>query len=75
MIDFSTQQLTWIVVGALGLGGTGYITMNEKIDKLDIKVSVVNANQENIIKNLDSYQRQLERIEEKIDTRNFKRDK
>jgi peptidoglycan hydrolase CwlO-like protein len=75
MIDFSTQQLSWIVVGALGLGGTGYITMNEKIDKLDIKVSVVNANQENIIKNLDSYQRQLERIEEKIDTRNFKRDK
>jgi prephenate dehydrogenase len=75
MIDFSTQQLSWIVVGALGIGGTGYATMTEKIDKLDMKVGILNANQDNIIKNLDNYQRQLERIEEKIDTIKSKRDK
>ena len=67
MIDFSTQQLSWIVVGALGIGGTGYMTMNEKIDNLDTKVSVNNANMDNNIKALDQIQKQIDRIENKID--------
>jgi uncharacterized protein HemX len=67
MIDFSTQQLSWIVVGALGIGGTGYMTMNQKIDDLSEKVSVTNANMDNTIKSLDQIQKQIERIENKID--------
>lgn len=67
MIDFNTSQLTWIVVGALGMGGTGYMTMNQKIDSLDTKVSVSNANMDNTIKSIDQMQKQLERIENKID--------
>ena len=72
MIDFTTSQLSWIVVGACTIGGTGYMTMNEKIDNLNQKVSVSNANQDNIIKNLDNYQKQMERIENKIDS-NFQK--
>lgn len=68
MIDFSTQQLSWIVVGALGIGGTGYMTMNQKIDDLSEKVSVTNANMDNTIKSLDQIQKQIDRIENKIDS-------
>lgn len=67
MIDFTTSQLSWIVVGALGLGGTGYMTMNQKIDELSEKVSVANANMGNTNKGLEQLQKQLERIENKID--------
>jgi uncharacterized protein HemX len=67
MIDFSTQQLSWIVVGALGIGGTGYMTMNQKIDDLSEKVSVSNANMDNNIKSFERLQKQIDRIENKID--------
>ena len=68
MIDFTTSQLSWIVVGALSLGGTGYITMNQKIDNLSEKVSVSNANMDNTNKSLGQLQKQIDRIENKIDS-------
>ena len=68
MIDFTTSQLSWIVVGALSLGGTGYVTMNQKIDNLSEKVSVTNANMDNTVKSLGQLQKQIDRIENKIDS-------
>ena len=65
MIDFNTQQLSWIVVGALGIGGTGYVSMNQKIDTLDTKISVT-------IANLEQLQKQLERVENKLDKKTDK---
>jgi len=49
------------VIGALGIGGTGYISMNNKIDELSTKVAVVHNQVSNLTK-------QLDRIEEKLNT-------
>lgn len=59
IMEFSLKQLSWIVIGALGIGGTGYISMNNKIDELAIKVAVVHSQMEQLSK-------QLERIEQKL---------
>lgn len=58
-MEFSLKQLSWIVIGALGIGGTCYMNMNNKIDDLDKKVAVM-SNQ------MDIFQKQLDRIETKI---------
>ena len=58
-MEFTLKQLSWIVIGSLGLGGTGYISMNEKIDALDKKIAVIHAISEIQTKTLD-------RIEQKI---------
>jgi len=58
-MEFTLKQLSWIVIGSLGLGGTGYISMNEKIDALDKKIAVIHAVGEIQTKT-------LERIEQKI---------
>lgn len=61
IMEFSLKQLSWIVIGSLGLGGTGYISMNNKIDELSTKVAVVHNQVSNLTK-------QLDRIEEKLNT-------
>ena len=61
-MEFTLKQLSWIVIGSLGLGGSGYMTMNSKIDDLDKKVAVIHANTEHQTKALD-------RIEEKLNSR------
>jgi len=60
-MEFTLKQISWIVIGSLGLGGTGYMTMNTKIDELAIKVAVVH-NQ------MDNQNKMLERIENKLNT-------
>ena len=60
-MEFTLKQISWIVIGSLGLGGTGYMTMNSKIDELSIKVAVVH-NQ------MDNQNKMLERIETKLNT-------
>lgn len=60
-MEFSLKQLSWIVIGSLGIGGTGYMSMNTKIDELSIKVAVVH-NQ------IDNQNKMLERIETKLNT-------
>ena len=60
-MEFTLKQLSWIVIGSLGLGGTGYMSMNSKIDELAIKVAVVHNQIEN-------QNKMLERIEEKLNT-------
>lgn len=61
VMEFSLKQLSWIVIGALGIGGTGYMSMNNKIDQLDKQVAVI-SNQ------MDNQNKLLERIEQKLNT-------
>ena len=61
IMEFTLKQLSWIVIGALGIGGTGYLSMNNKIDELSTKVAVVH-NQVNTLT------KQLDRIEDKLNT-------
>jgi len=61
IMEFSLKQISWIVIGSLGLGGTGYMSMNSKIDELAVKVAVVH-NQ------MDNQNKMLERIENKLNT-------
>jgi outer membrane murein-binding lipoprotein Lpp len=60
-MEFTLKQISWIVIGSLGLGGTGYMTMNTKIDELSTKVAVVHNQVTNLTK-------QLDRIEETLNT-------
>jgi hypothetical protein len=60
-MEFTLKQLSWIVIGSLGLGGTGYMSMNNKIDELAIKVAV-------IYNQMDNQNKMLERIEIKLNT-------
>lgn len=69
MIDFNATQLTWIVVGACGIGGTGYFSVNTKIDDLDKKVAVTVNTIEYTNKSLDELKNQLNRIEDKMDNK------
>jgi hypothetical protein len=61
-MEFTLKQLSWIVIGSLGLGGSGYMTMNTKIDELDKKIAVIHAISEVQTKT-------LERIELKLTTK------
>jgi hypothetical protein len=58
-MEFTLKQLSWIVIGSLGIGGTGYLSMNEKIDALDKKIAVIHVNS-------DHQSKALERIETKL---------
>lgn len=60
-MEFTLKQLSWIVIGSLGIGGTGYMSMNSKIDELSTKVAVVHTQVSNLTK-------QLDRIEETLNT-------
>ena len=60
-MEFTLKQISWIVIGSLGIGGTGYMSMNSKIDELAVKVAVVH-NQ------MDNQNKMLERIEIKLNT-------
>lgn len=68
MIDFTTSQLTWIVVGACSLGGGGYLTMTSTVSDLDKKIEVSNTRAEAMNEKLSSLQQQLDRIENKLDS-------
>jgi uncharacterized small protein (DUF1192 family) len=67
MIDFTTSQLTWIVIGACSLGGTGYVTMNTSLEELDKKIVVSNIRAEVSNEKLAILQTQLNRIEAKLE--------
>jgi hypothetical protein len=60
-MEFTLKQLSWIVIGSLGIGGTGYMSMNTKLDELSTKVAVIHNQVNNQTK-------QLDRIEETLNT-------
>jgi len=70
MIDFSTGQLTWIIIGACGLGGTGYMTTNSSMQNMDKNLAVLSSNMANQNVKIETLQAQLTRIEDKLDTLN-----
>lgn len=69
MIDFNTSQLTWIVIGACSLGGTGYLTVNSNMATIDKKVEITNTKMDNMSDKVAELQSQLSRIEDKLDKR------
>lgn len=73
MIDFTTQQLSWMIVGAIGIGGGGYMTLNSKVDSIDKQLAVSINSMDNASKAMEKIEKQLARIEDKIDSRNLKR--
>ena len=73
MIDFTTKQLSWLVVSAITVGGGGYMTLNGKVDDIDKKLAVSINTADNTIKMMDKIEKQLARIEDKIDGRSSKR--
>jgi outer membrane murein-binding lipoprotein Lpp len=67
MIDFSPAQLTWIVIGACSLGGTGYLTIDSKMQDMSTKVEVTNVKVVDISDKVADLKAQLSRIEDKLD--------
>jgi hypothetical protein len=68
-MDFTTQQLTWIIIGACSLGGTGYVTIDTAMQKIDTKLEVTSVNVQNTNDKLIELKSQLSRIEDKMDKR------
>lgn len=75
MIDFTSKQLSYIVLSLAGVGGTGYLTMNSKVDEIDKKLVVSIATTEHNIRSMEKIEQQLIRIEDKIDARLSRKDK
>ena len=67
MLDFNTSQLTWLVIGSLSIGGTGYLNIVKSVDELDKKLAISINNSEHTDKSMETLQQQLTRIEEKLD--------
>jgi len=67
MIDFNTSQLTWIVIGACSMGGTGYLTVDGKMSELSSKIEVSNVKLTDNSDRLAELKAQLVRIEDKLD--------
>lgn len=63
MIDFNTSQLTWIIIGACGIGGTGYLTIDKQIQQITTKIEVSN-------KQLEHNNIQLEKLIVKMEDLN-----
>lgn len=63
MIDFTTSQLTWIIIGATGIGGTGYLTMSENMNRIDTKLQVT-------VNQLEHNNKQLDRLVVKMEDLN-----
>lgn len=70
MIDFTSTQLSWILIGACSIGGTGYMTMDTKISELDKKVAIVQVKAESSDKKLQEVSSQLDRVEQLLLSQN-----
>lgn len=68
MIDFTSSQLSWIFIGACSIGGTGYITMDNKLADMDKKVAIVQVKAEASEKTLNELKVQLDRVEHLLTT-------
>lgn len=72
MIDFNTSQLTWIVIGACSIGGGGYMSITEHVSSIDTKVQLTQVKVDDTNSRLADLQKQLSRIEDKLDKRGSK---
>lgn len=64
MIDFTSTQLSWILIGACSIGGTGYMSLDSKIIELDKKVAVITTKADATEKKLNEMSTQLAKIED-----------
>ena len=69
MIDFTSKQLSYIVISLAGVGGGGYLTLNGKVDEIDKKLAMSIVSTENNIRQMEKIESHLIRIEEKLDRR------
>lgn len=67
MIDFTAKQLSYIVLSLAGIGGGGYLTISAKVDDIDKKLAVAINSSDNTIRMMDKIEKQLVRIEDKLD--------
>ena len=72
MIDFNASQLTWLLIGACSMGGTGYLTIDGKIKELDVKVEVNSTKMDDVKTSMTVLHTQLERMENKLDKQGSK---
>ena len=70
MIDFNTSQLTWIVIGACSIGGTGYITMDKQIQEITTKLEVTNKQMEHNNSQLEKLITKMEDLNKILDNKN-----
>ena len=73
MIDFTSTQLSWILIGACSIGGTGYITIDNKIGAMDTRVAVIQTQSEFSEKKLQDMTVQLDRMERLLTEQNSKK--
>lgn len=67
MIDLTAKQLTWVVVGACSLGGSGYLSITNSINHLDQTALVTKMKTEAMEQKLTDISAQLTRLEDKLD--------
>jgi hypothetical protein len=67
MIDFTPAQLTWIVIGACGIGGTGYLSIESKMQDMSIQVQISTVKLSEVNDKVADLKSQLVRIEDKLD--------
>lgn len=70
MIDFTSKQLSWIVISFAGMGGGGYVTLEQKVVDIDKKIAVVNKQMDEAEKQMARIEASLLRIEERAYARN-----
>ena len=70
MIDFSSTQLSWILIGACSIGGTGYMTIDSKMNEMDKKIAIIQVKAESSDKKLQDVSNQLERVEQMLVAQN-----
>ena len=73
MIDFTSKQLSYIVISLAGIGGGGYLTLNGKVDEIDKKLAMSIVSTENNIRQMEKIENHLIRIEEKLDRKSNNR--
>lgn len=72
MIDFNTSQLTWIIIGACGIGGTGYLTIDKQIQQITTKIEVSNKQLEHNNNQLEKLIVKMEELNKVLSERNRK---
>lgn len=72
MIELSAKQLTWIVVGACSLGGTGYLDIVGSIGELNKTTAVSVVKSEAIDEKLAVISDQLTKLSDKLDSKGKK---
>ena len=68
MIDFTTKQLSYLFITCVTVGFGGYLSLSSRVDSIDKQLAVAIASADYTAKSMEKIEKQLQRIEEKIDT-------